>query len=77
MNEYGNTILQTKTAHRDGEGDVTFTLNDGSTFTIPDVRVESVGPAAESPGVIGVEFYDTDVVIHVPFVRYWTFDYRL
>lgn len=60
---------------REGEGDVTFTLTSGETYTIKDVRVESVSPMATAPGVIGVEFFDSDRVVHVPFVRSWEFNY--
>lgn len=63
------------TGYREGEGDVTFTLTDGSTYTIDCVRVESVSPVATAPGVIGVEFFDSDRVVHVPFVRSWEFNY--
>lgn len=62
--------------HTVGEGDVVFTLNDGSTLTVINARVDSVGPSAEHPGVVGVEFRTSDAVLHVPFVRYWTFNYR-
>lgn len=64
-------------AHDVGEGDVTFLRTDGREVTIRDVRVESVGPSAEAPGVIGVEFFDSDKIVHVPFVESWTFDYRV
>ncbi len=70
-------LLNGTAAQREGEGDVTFIRTDGREVTIRDVRVESVGPSAEVPGVIGVEFFDNDNVVHVPFVESWTFSYRL
>lgn len=65
----------TGSPHRGGEGDVVFTLQDDTELVIRGVRVDSVGPSAEARGVIGVEFFDVDTVIHVPFVKYWTFQY--
>lgn len=67
--------LLTGPPHRGGEGDVVFTLQDDTEFVIRGVRVDSVGPSADARGVIGVEFFDVDTVIHVPFVKYWTFQY--
>lgn len=58
-----------------GEGTVVFTLTDGRRLEIERVRVDSVSPAAEAPGVIGVEFFDSSRVVHVPFVSYWEFNY--
>lgn len=58
-----------------GEGDVLFTRTDGRTVFIENVRVDSIGPRAESPGVIGVEFFDRDDIVHVPFVQYWVINY--
>jgi hypothetical protein len=56
---------------------VVFTLADGSTVEFDDVRVDSIGPSAENPGVVGVEFEnDIDRIVHVPFVRYWEIEYR-
>lgn len=53
---------------------VTFTLTNGKTVSFDNVNVDSVGPSAESPGVIGVEFAnDADRVVHVPFVSHWEF----
>lgn len=63
------------TGYREGEADVEFSLLDGSTFVIERVRADSVGPSGNAPGVIGVEFFDSDRVVHVPFVRSWEFDY--
>lgn len=59
----------------EGEGDVTFTRTDGLKVTIENVRVDSVGPSAESKGVIGVEYFGSDKVTHVPFVESWEFTY--
>lgn len=58
-----------------GEGDVLFTRTDGRTVFIENVRVDSIGPRAEAPGVIGVEFFDRDDIVHVPFVQYWVINY--
>ena len=63
--------------HREGEGDVTFTRTDGRTLTIHNVRVDSVGPAASAPGVVSVEFFNSDKVRHVPFVESWEFNYNV
>jgi len=55
---------------------VTFTRTDGKTVVFDNVRVDSIGPSAENPGVIGVEFEDDhDRIVHVPFVAYWTIEY--
>lgn len=59
----------------EGEGCVTFTRTDGQVVVIDNVRVDSIGPSAEARGVIGVEFYDKDEVVHVPFVKFWTISY--
>jgi hypothetical protein len=59
----------------EGEGDVLFTRTDGRTVLIENVRVDSIGPSAENPGVIGVEFFDRDDVVHVPFVQFWVINY--
>lgn len=58
-----------------GVGSVVFSLTDGRTHRIDGVRVDSVGPSADSPGVIGVEFPHSSRVVHVPFVLSWEFDY--
>lgn len=63
-------------AHAEGEGDVTFTRLDGKTVTFNGVLVDSIGPTAANPGVIAVEFFDSDRVVHVPFVLSWEVDYR-
>lgn len=63
--------------HREGEGDVTFLTTDRREVTIRDVRVDSVGPSATARGVVSVEFFDSDRVVHVPFVESWEFTYRL
>lgn len=55
----------------------TFHLNDGETIVFEDVRVDSIGPSAENPGVVGVEFEDDSArIVHIPFVRYWEIDYQ-
>lgn len=64
-------------SHDEGEGDVTFTRTDGTSFTVTNVRVESIGPSAEARGVIGVEFFGSDRLIHVPFVQSWEITYRV
>lgn len=56
-------------------GTVVFTLANGGTLEFDNVLVDSVGPSAEAPGVIGVEFPDSDRVVHVPFVSFWEFSY--
>ena len=59
----------------DGEGDVVFTRIDGRTVSFENVRVDSIGPSAEAPGVIGVEFFNSLDVVHVPFVESWVINY--
>ena len=55
----------------------TFTLVDGKTLTFEHVNVDSIGPSAEHPGVIGVEFMNDNMrIVHIPFVRYWEIEYR-
>ena len=63
--------------HRVGEGDVTFTRIDGRTVTIKNVRVDSIGPGADNFGVVAVEFFGNDDVVHVPFVESWTINYNV
>lgn len=63
-------------SHVEGEGDVIFTRLDGKTVRIDNVRVDSISPIAENNGVIGVEFFDSDRVVHVPFVSHWEIEYR-
>lgn len=63
------------TGYCEGEGKVTFTRTDGRTVVIDKVRVDSISAVAENKGVIGVEFYGTDRVVHVPFVSYWEVTY--
>ncbi len=54
-----------------------FHLENGKTVSFDNVNVDSIGPSAESPGVIGVEFDDNaDRIVHIPFVRYWEIEYR-
>lgn len=65
----------TDSPHRIGEGNVTFTRLDGFTVTIENVRVDSVSPVGAPGGVVAVEFFDSDRVVHVPFVQSWEFDY--
>lgn len=56
---------------------VTFFLKDGSEISFEGVNVDSIGPSAESPGVIGVEFVDNpDRIVHIPFVQWWEITYR-
>lgn len=55
---------------------VTFHLTNGMTVEFEDVNPDSIGPSAESPGVIGVEFEnDPDRIVHVPFVLYWEIEW--
>lgn len=65
----------TGTQYREGEGKVTFTRTDGRTVTIDNVRVDSIGPGAMTHGVVGVERFDTDEIVHVPFVETWEVTY--
>lgn len=52
-----------------------FTRTDGRKVTLTGVRVESIGPSAENPGVIGVEFDGSDRLVHIPFVESWEIEY--
>lgn len=62
----GSTFLS------DTQATAVFHLENGSTLTFDNVNVDSIGPSAESRGVIGVEFEDnSDRIVHIPFVRYW------
>lgn len=55
---------------------VTFHLSNGMTVEFEDVNPDSIGPSAETPGVIGVEFEtNPDRVVHVPFVLYWEIEW--
>lgn len=50
---------------------------DGRIVTLEAVRVDSIGPSAESPGVIGVEYTDDpDRITHLPFIESWEIEYR-
>lgn len=69
--------LLSEAKHDEGEGNVVFTLHDGSTLKVENVRVDSIGPSAENRGVIGVEFFHSDHVVHVPFVRFWEVTYNV
>lgn len=64
-----NEITVTATVH--------FTRTDDTIVSFDNVRVDSIGPSAENPGVIGVEFDDDehDRLVHVPFVKFWTIEY--
>lgn len=62
--------------HEEGYGEVTFTRTDGQVLTIDNLRVDSIGPAAENFGVIGAETIHGEV-IHLPFIQSWTIHYRL
>ena len=49
----------------------------GKVLEFEDVRPDSIGPSAEHPGVIGIEFNSGDIEIaHVPFVEWWHIEYR-
>lgn len=70
-------LLRGPQGHREGEGDAIFTRTDGQTIKIENVRVDSVGPNASNPGVVSVEFLDTDKVVHLPFIQSWEITYRV
>lgn len=56
---------------------VTFTRTDGKTLSFDHVNVDSIGPSAENPGVVGVEFENDSMrVVHVPFVQSWEITYN-
>lgn len=60
----------------DSSASVVFIRTDGRTLRFDGVRVDSIGPSAENPGVIGVEFEnDGDRLVHVPFVQSWEIEY--
>jgi len=55
---------------------VTFTRTDDTQIVFTHVRVDSIGPSAENPGVVGVEFEnDSDRIVHIPFVKFWEISY--
>jgi hypothetical protein len=54
---------------------VHFKRTDGKTVSFTGVRVDSIGPSAENPGVVGVEFVDTDRLVHLPFIESWEIEY--
>ena len=62
--------------HSEGEGNAVFVLNDGSKIMVHNVNVDSISPVAVNSNVIAVEFFKHDAVVHIPFVRYWTIEYR-
>lgn len=62
--------------HREGEGDVVFTRTDGTTVKFENVEVDSVTPMAEVGDVIGFNYFESDRIIHVPFVSFWEFTYK-
>lgn len=50
---------------------------DGRIVTLEAVRVDSIGPSAENPGVIGVEYTDdADRITHLPFIESWEIEYK-
>lgn len=62
--------------HPEGYGKVSFHRTDGQVVVIDNVKVDSVSAMAEPGGNIGADLLD-DNIAHVPFVAYWTVDYRL
>lgn len=55
-----------------------FTRTDGAQFALSDVRVDSIGPSAEAPMVVGVEFEsDADKIVHLPFIHSWQIEWSL
>ena len=75
LNDYFGGYTDRMLTRPMGEGDVLFTRTDGRTVLIENVRVDSIGPSAENPGVIGVELFNSDQIIHVPFVQFWVINY--
>lgn len=67
--------LLTGSKYMEGEGKVTFTRTDGRTVEIDNVRVDSISTGAENTGIVGVEFFGNDRVVHVPFVQFWEVSY--
>lgn len=63
-------------AHELGEGKVIFTRIDDVKVVIDNVRVDSVSPIAEIGNVVAAELFNSDRIIHIPFVASWEFDYR-
>ena len=70
-------ILRAKlgVSHAEGYGEVTFHRTDGQTVVIDNIRVDSIGPQAANTGVVSADDGD-DKIYHLPFVAYWTVDYR-
>lgn len=61
--------------HDEGFGEVTFYRTDGTTIVLDYIKVDSISPVAANNGVVCAE--DSEgTIIHIPFVSYWTVEYR-
>lgn len=61
----------------EGYGDVTFYRLDGRTVFFRDVEVDGIGSDYGTAGLGVVTATQHDgTVIHIPFVEYWTVEYR-
>lgn len=70
-----NEILS-RYPHTEGAGDAIFTLKGGSILRVNDVRVDSISPVGANAGVITLEFFSSDSLLHIPNVVCWSIDYR-
>ena len=53
-----------------------FTRLDGRIVSLTHVNVDSIGPSAEAPGVVGVEFENDNMrIVHLPFIESWEIEY--
>lgn len=73
--QWERELLAGHAGQEDGIGNVTFYLSNGDSFTIDNVRVDSISPNGANNGVIAAEGSDGDTIYHVPWVSYWTVDY--
>lgn len=63
----------------EGCGNVVFTRTDGRKIVIENVRIDSVSPVNEdgvNRDVVGVELFDKDETIFLPFIERWHFEYH-
>jgi hypothetical protein len=61
--------------YSEGEGKVTFTRTDGLTVEFDNVDYDSISAVATNNGVIAFNYFETDNIVHVPFVQSWVVTY--
>lgn len=70
------SMLCGRPVHAEGFGEVTFIRTDGKSVVIDNIRVDSISPQAANTGVVCADDGD-DKIYHLPFIAYWTVDYRI